>query len=80
VLTAAHLVPVAHEYSEQAFGNFVVTFRSEELEITLTRDRGQFMVAGSDRDALEAAGLWRAFDSAQDLLPPLSRWLGQSRS
>jgi hypothetical protein len=78
VLVAAHMAPVEYQCSEPAFGNFVVTFRSERREITLTRDRGQFMVSGSDRNSLESAGLWRAFDTPQDLLPHLSSWLGQS--
>jgi hypothetical protein len=78
VLMAAHLSPVACQYSEQAFGNFVVTFRGQRGEITLIRDRGQFIVKASDRDSLERAGLWRAFDTAQELLPPLSKWLLRS--
>ena len=75
-LAAAHLLPSGWEYSD-SFGNFLVAFRGSGREITLTRDRGQFIVGGSDRTSLEKAGLWRAFDTAQELLPHLASWLSQ---
>ena len=75
-LTAAQLFPSGWEYSD-SFGNFLVAFRGPGREITLTRDRGQFIVGSSDRASLEEAGLWRAFDTAQELLPYLAKWLGQ---
>jgi hypothetical protein len=75
-LAAAQLTPSGWEYSD-SFGNFLVAFRGSGRELTLNRDRGQFIVGGPDRDSLEAAGLWRAFDTAEELLPPLARWLGQ---
>ena len=76
VLTAAGLSPVKWVYSEQSFGNFAVDFIRLDRVITLTRDRGQFMLSGDDRKSMEAAGLWRAFDSAEDMLPHLSKWFG----
>jgi hypothetical protein len=75
-LAAAHLLPSKWESSD-SFGNFLVAFRSSHREITLTRDRGQFIVGGSDRASLEEAGLWRAFDTAQELLPHLVAWLSK---
>lgn len=71
-LNAAHLAPVTWQYSAEAFGNFVVTFRSERHAFTLTRDRGQFLFDGADR---KSAGLGRVFESAEDLLPHLLSWL-----
>ncbi|UHQ18278.1 hypothetical protein LVB87_08560 [Lysobacter sp. KIS68-7] len=76
VLATGHLSPVTWQYSEKAFGNFVVDFRGPGRMFTLTRDRGQFLVSGIDRRSAEKAGLCRAFDSAQALLPSLSSWLG----
>ena len=75
-LAAAHLLPSGWEYSD-SFGNFLVAFRGSGREFTLTRDRGQFIVGGPERTSLEEAGLWRAFDTAQELIPYLARWLGQ---
>jgi len=76
-LIAAHLSPMTWEFSEKEFGNFLVVFHSPSHKFTLTRDRGQFIVSGFERKSLENQGLWRAFDTAEDLLPHLSRWLGQ---
>jgi len=76
VLTAAGLSPVRWVYSETSFGNFAVDFLRLDRVITLTRDRGQFMLSGDDRKSMEAAGLWRAFDLAEDMLPHLSKWFG----
>jgi hypothetical protein len=76
-LTAGHLSPVSWTFSEKAFGNFVVTFRGPGHALTLTRDRGQLIVDGCGRKSLKGAGLRKAFDTAEDLLPHLSNWLGQ---
>ena len=76
-LATAHVSPVTWVYSERAFGSFLITFRSPRHEFTLTRDRGQFIIGGADRKSLEEAGLLRAFDTAEDLLPYLSSWLGE---
>ena len=76
VIAVAQLVPVAWERSE-AFGNFAVTFRNSVREFMLTRDRGQFMVHASDRASLESSGLWRAFESLQEMEAHLVDWLGQ---
>jgi len=76
-LNASHLLPSTWEFSPESFGNFVATFRSSDHMVSITRDRNQFIVGGADRDELEAARLWRAFDTAHDLLPYLAKWLGQ---
>ena len=55
-LDAAHLAPSRWEYSD-SLGNFLVAFRGPDREITLTLDRGQFIVGGSDRASLKETGL-----------------------
>lgn len=75
-LAAAQLIPVAWERSE-SFGDFAVTFRNSVQEFMLTRDRGQFIIHGSDRAYLESSGLWQAFDTLQEMEPRLVSWLGQ---
>lgn len=62
------------DYAPEVFGNFVVRFEKHGRELTITRDRGQFILGG-DRATLEPVGLWRAFESATELEEPLIRWL-----
>jgi hypothetical protein len=57
------------------FGDFTVRFARAERSFVITRDRSQFIVHGATRSSLEAAGLWQAFDNAQELVTPLGRWL-----
>jgi hypothetical protein len=76
-LVAAQLLRTGWECSNFD-GDFVVVFYDGRQDITLTRDRGQFIVGGPDRSSLEEAGLWRAFDTAQELLPHLTKWLSRS--
>jgi len=60
------------------FGDFSVVFARGLESFSITRDRGQFHVAGAERAALEAAGLGRTFYGPRLIVAPLVAWL-QSR-
>lgn len=72
-LAALGYRPVDGQLSE-SFGDFLVRFTDGRHAFELTRDRSQFMVRGQ-RDQLEPAGLWRAFDGTAELEAPLLAWL-----
>jgi hypothetical protein len=71
---AAGFVPSSFSES-QSFGNFSVTFSNAQVEFSVARDRGQFIVSGPAREVLESAGLWQAFDGTHQLTPLLEKWL-----
>jgi hypothetical protein len=76
-LCALGYTATVDQYAAENFGDFVVRFRKQGRDLVISRDRGQFTLAG-DRAKLEPAGLWRAFDSAAELQEPLLAWLARS--
>ena len=73
-LQRAGFQPVTVKVSA-SFGDFIVNFSNGRRELSIRRDRGQCIVSGPSRSTLKAAGLWRAFEGAQELSVPLSAWL-----
>jgi len=76
-LDGIHFLPTRVEQSA-VFGDFSVVFARGLVSFSITRDRGQFQVAGAERGALEAAGLGRSFYGPRLIVAPLMAWL-QSR-
>ena len=76
------LVPLLAEFgyapvsclSSESFGNFRAVFSADNNSIAITKDRGQYIVDGS-QSALEPAGLWQAFSSTVALAEPLRSFL-----
>ena len=66
--------PVLDLFSPESFGNFVVTFVKGEHNFSLTSDRGQLIVSGSEAK-LTPLGLWKAFAGPYSLRKPLLAWL-----
>jgi hypothetical protein len=64
----------ASEYNASAFGNWLVDLQRDGVVMRLLKDRSQYMVTGLPREVLKAAGLWRAFDSLNELQTTLARW------
>ncbi len=73
-LEARGAFPVRCEQSD-SFGNFEVTFACKSFTFSVVRDRGQFHTGQTDRELLEAAGLWRSFSGVQSLVGPLCAWV-----
>lgn len=73
-LSAAGYFPSSASESE-SFGDFSVTFSSPRGVVQVSRDRGQFLVSGPDRQELENAGLWRTFPGSHELAMQLKAWL-----
>lgn len=71
--------PQTCKYSSADFGNFEVVFARNNHRFSLARDRGQFIV-GAERNVLESAGLYRAFDSVASLRQPLLAWLNSQHA
>ena len=42
------------------------------------KDRSQYMVDGLPEEALKTAGLWRAFDSLDELRITVTQWANRS--
>lgn len=76
------LVPLLAEFgyapvsclTSESFGNYRAVFSAHSNSIAITKDRGQYIVDGS-QSALEPAGLWQAFSSAAALSEPLRSFL-----
>ena len=76
LLESLHFSPIKYQYSAEAFGNFLVSFRSPGgAGFQLTRDRSQFLVDGPSQHLLEQAGLFGAFDDISELQPLLLAFL-----
>jgi len=73
-LGAQQFVPTQVEHST-TFGDFSVVFARGPISFSVVRDRGQFHIAGAERAALEAAGLWRTFYGPRPIVAPLLAWL-----
>ena len=72
---ANYSVTVVESHVSNSFGNFAVSFRGNEKEFQIIRDRGQLIVDGPEQSELEQAGLYRAFPGSQELEQPLIQWL-----
>ena len=69
---------LVHVHVSQSFGNFFATFSKQGSALTVTRDRGQFLISGSSNSELEANGLWRAFSGPAPIAAALQKWFGSS--
>lgn len=63
---------VASGYTPENFGNWVVDLAGP-ISFRLCKDRSQFSVV-ADRQALEPAGLWRAFDDRAEFMRLVLAW------
>lgn len=63
---------VASEYSPECFGNWVVDLAGPRA-FRISKDRSQFMVT-ADRQSLERADLWRAFDDPEEFARLVLAW------
>ena len=68
----------ASEYDASAFGNWLVDMQRDGVVMRLVKDRSQYMVTGPPEEVLKAAGLWRAFDSLNELQTTVARWATRS--
>jgi hypothetical protein len=68
----------ASEYDASAFGNWFVDLQRDGVVMRLVKDRSQYMVTGLPKKALKVAGLWRVFDSLNELQTTLARWANRS--
>ena len=60
--------------SDATFGDTRRTFTNGKRTLIITRDRSQYILEG-DREELESAGLWRAFELESELLSSLVQFL-----
>jgi hypothetical protein len=67
---------VRAHYSPENFGNWVVDIAGP-LGFSMSSDRGQYMI-DADRDALERANLWRAFDDREEFVRSVLAWVTAS--
>jgi hypothetical protein len=63
---------VASEYLPECFGNWVVELAGPTA-FRISKDRSQFMVT-ADRQSLERADLWRAFDDPEEFARRVLAW------
>jgi hypothetical protein len=63
---------VASHYDRESFGDWCVDLVGPRA-LRLCKDRSQFMVGG-DRQALEPAGLWWAFDDREEFSRRVLAW------
>jgi hypothetical protein len=68
----------ASEYDASAFGNWSIDLQRDGVVMRLLKDRSQYMVDGLPTEVLKAAGLWRAFDSLNELQMAVTRWANRS--
>jgi hypothetical protein len=68
----------ASEYDASAFGNWSIKLQRDGVVMRLFKDRSQYMVDGLPAEALKPAGLWRAFDSLEELQLAVTRWANRS--
>jgi hypothetical protein len=68
----------ASEYDASAFGNWSINLQRDGVMMRVLKDRSQYMVDGLPAEALKAAGLWRAFDSLDELRITVTQWANRS--
>ena len=68
----------ASEYDASAFGNWLVDLQRDGVVMRLLKDRSRYMDDGLPTEVLKAAGLWRAFDSLNELQMAVTRWANRS--
>ena len=68
----------ASEYDASAFGNWLIDLQRDGVVMRLLKDRSQYMVTGLPKEVLKAAGLWRPFDSLNELQMAVTRWAQSS--
>ena len=73
-LLASGWTLVESRYSPESFGNWYVDLRNRTTQFRIAKDRSQYVVNGPSIDELKSAGLWKAFDSWDELCPLLERW------
>ena|SRR5277367_4431336 len=64
----------ASEYDASAFGNWLIDLQRDGVVMRLLKDRSQYMVDSLPTEVLKAAGLWRTFDSLNELQMAVTRW------
>lgn len=74
-LNEAGFSPKASLYSPEAFGNWYVDLKGPIGAFRIIKDRSQYIVDGPKTEELEAAGLWRSFDSLDEFGKVLMNWL-----
>jgi hypothetical protein len=77
-LRAAGWQVSASEYDASAFGNWSINLQRDGVVMRVFKDRSQYMVDGLSAEALKAAGLWRAFDSLDELRITVTQWANRS--
>ena len=65
-------VHVSSAQKSESFGNWYVEL-SGSIQCRLIKDRGQFLVE-ADRELLEPAGLWRAFEDRKEFARLVIEW------
>jgi hypothetical protein len=65
---------VRSRYDSQAFGNFYLDFEAGDRRFRIVRDRLQYFVK-ADREILDPAGLWRAFDDKGEFQRAVVAWV-----
>jgi len=68
----------ASEYDASAFGNWSIDLQRDGVVMRLLKDRSRYMDDGLPTEVLKAAGLWRAFDSLNELQMAVTRWANRS--
>ena len=68
----------ASEYDASAFGNWLIDLQRDGVVMRLLKDRSQYVVDGLTTEVLKAAGLWRAFESLNELQMAVTKWANRS--
>ena len=68
----------ASESDASAFGNWLVDLQRDGVVMRLLKDRSRYMDDGLPTEVPKAAGLWRAFDSLNELQMAVTRWANRS--
>ena len=73
-LLANGWVLVDSRYSPEPFGDWYVDLQNGASKFRIAKDRSQYMVHGPSTDELKSAGLWKAFDSPDEMCSLIERW------
>lgn len=66
-------------YDADIMGNWYVDLRRLDQTMRLVKDRSQYMVSNVSREALKAAGLWKAFSDWQEFKAAVLKWAEGSK-